>query len=160
MLAVVNAGAPAPRLDVPRGFTASVYVRGIHGARDLGLRSDGTLTLSGGDRRFEISPPTADAPLTVMVVAPELDTPQSVDNAALAVQAPAFVRLRWNAASSELGYVVAPDAGSRLRVPPQSLALARTLERRHADVAVAPDGTLYVADPRTGAVWRVRRSAL
>jgi len=46
-------------------------------------------------------------------------------------------------------------------VSAQTLALARKLAHRHdADVALAPDGTLFVAHSRAGAVWRIRRSPL
>jgi hypothetical protein len=144
--AVVQAAEPAPRLDLPRGYTASLYVSGIAGARDLAVAADGTLQLNGGAPldRYEISPPTADTPVTVMRVAPELD----------AAEPPQAVRL----------FAYSPEArpgGSNVPVAPQTLALARTLEREaYADVALAPDGTLYVADSRAGAVWRVRRGRL
>ena len=146
VLAVGQAAQPAPRLDLPRGYAASLYVSGIAGARDLALTADGTLMLNGGapHDRYEISPPTADTPVTIMRVAPELDAPE----------APQAVRL----------FAYSPDAGagrSRFPVAPQTLALARALEREtYADVAVAPDGTLFVADSRAGAVWRVRRVKL
>lgn len=158
ILAAVLGDPAAPRLEVPAGFTASVYACGIEGARDIDMRADGTLTLRGGDERFEIAPPTADAPVMVMRVAAELDTAQAADRAMLAVQAPSFVRLKWNAGAGELGYVLTPAVGTGISVAPQTLRLARRLARhRGADVALAPDGTLFVADSRAGAVWRVRR---
>jgi hypothetical protein len=158
ILAVVLGGPAAPQLDLPKGFTASVYARGIEGARDLGMRPDGTLTLRGDGENFEIVPPTADEPVMVLRVAAELDTTDAADPATLAVQAPRFVQLRWNAGSGELGYVLTPAAGAGIPVSPQTLRLARRLTRHHrADVALAPDGSLFVADPRAGAVWRVRR---
>ena len=156
-------GDPAsPSLDVPRGFTASVYASGIDGARDLVVRPDGTLTLRGDADRFEIQPSTADAPVTVLRVAPELDEPRSADDAALAVQAPRFVQMRWDASSGELAYALTPAANATgIPVPAQTLALARTLAHRpDADVAMAPDGSLFLADSRAGAVWHIRRTAL
>ena len=161
ILAAALADDAAPRLDVPRGFAASVYASGIDGARDLELRTDGTLTLQGGDGRFEISPPTADEPVTVMQVAPELDAPRRVEERSLAVQAPAFVRMRWDAGSGELAYAMPSPDVFGIRVAPQTVALARALSHRHdADVELAPDGTLFVADSRAGTIWRVRRSVL
>jgi hypothetical protein len=150
-----------PRLDVPRGFTASLYACGIDGARNLDVRADGTLTVDGGGDHFEIAPATADEPRTVMRVAAELDAPAIRDVASLAVQAPRFVQLRWNADSGELGYTLRPDSAAGIPVAPRTLDLARHLaHRHHADVAMAPDGTLYVADAQAGAVWRVRPVAL
>ena len=163
MVAAANAGAPLPRLDVPAGFTASLYVRGIGGARDLDVAPDGTLTLRGRapDERFEIAPATDDRPLTVMRVAAGLGIPPATDAATVAVRAPHCVRLRWNAASGELGYALASDVGRRVVVAPRTLALARALARhREAAVALAPDGTMFVADSRAGAVWRIRPTAL
>jgi hypothetical protein len=162
ILAAVNGGSATPRLDLPSGFTATVYARGIDGASDLALQPDGTLTLRGDHERFEIAPPRGDAPVTVMRVAPELDAADSaMDPTALALQAPRFVRLRWDADSGELAYVLASHAGSRVPMPAQTLALARSLARKHdAQVALAPDGTVYFADSRAGAVWRIERTAL
>jgi len=163
VVAAVEAGAPAPQLHVPQGFSASLYVRGITGARELRLAADGTLTLRGTarDDRFEIVPPTDDSPATVMRVAAELDDPRATGTATRAVQAPRFVRLRWNAASGELDYTVAPAHAERVPVAPRTLALARKLARQpQADVAIAPDGTLFVADSLAGAVWRVRPTSL
>lgn len=151
----------ALRFDLPQGFTASVYATGIDGARDLSVRTDGTLTLRGGDGRFEIAPSTADEPVTVMRVAVELDDPSAAERAALAVQAPRIVRMRWDAGSGELGYRLRGAADSIIPVPPQTLALARVLAHRSAaDVALAPDGSLFVADAHAGAVWRIRPIAL
>jgi len=164
LAAVLGDGPPRP--DVPRGYSASLYVSGIDGARDLDVRADGTLTLRAGEDRFEISPPTADDPVTVMRVAPELDTPPAANAAladsALAVNAPRLVRMRWDAASGQLAYALAPAKGTTgVRVPPRTLALARSLAHRHdAEVAMAPDGSLFVADSSAGAVWRIRRTAL
>lgn len=163
ILAVVQGGAGTPRLDVPPGFSADLYARGIPGARDLTVQPDGTLTLLGRAQRdqFEIAPPTADAPVTVMRVATELDAPEVVADAMLPVQAPNFVHLHWNAASSELAYALTPEIGQGIPVAPRTLALARSLARHHrADVALAPDGAIFVADSRAGAVWRIRRTAL
>ena len=164
VVAAVEAGAPAPQLHVPQGFIASVYVRGIAGARELRLAADGTLTLRGTaqDDRFEILPPTDDSPATVMRVAAELDDPRTTGIATLAVQAPRFVRLRWNAKSGELDYTVAPAHAERVPVvAPRTLALARKLARQpQADVAISPDGTLFVSDSHAGAVWRVRPTSL
>jgi hypothetical protein len=161
ILAAVHGDDLSPRLDVPRGFAASVYASGIDGARDLDVRADGTLTLRSGDDRFEIAPPTADAPVTVMRVAAELDSAPAAHDAAIAVQAPRFVRMRWDAASGELAYALTRADGAGIPVSPQTLTLARVLAHRHdADVAMAPDGSLFVADSRAGAVWRVRRTAL
>lgn len=163
VLAIVQGGGAAPRLDVPRGFSADLYARGIPGARDLAVQPDGTLTLLGRAHRdrFEIAPPTADAPVTVMRVATELDAPGIAADAMLPVQAPNFVHMRWNAASSELAYALTPEIGRGIPIAPQTLALARSLARRHhADVALAPDGAIFVADSRAGAVWRIRRTML
>lgn len=158
ILAAVLGDAAAPRLDVPDGFTASVYALGIDGARDIDMRADGTLTLRGDGERFEIVPPTAEEPVMVMRVAAELDESADAQPAMLATRAPGFVRLRWNAGSGELGYELTPALGAGIPVSPQTLRLARRLARHHrADVALAPDGTLFVADARAGAVWRVRR---
>jgi len=163
IFAAAQGGNVAPRLDVPRGYTASVYASGIRGARDLDVRADGTLTLRGTDARFEIAPPTADAPLTVMRVAAELEELEApvTSNEATAVQSPRFIAMRWDGASGELGYALTPAASAGIPVSPQTLALARKLAHHHAaDVAMAPDGSLFVADSRAGAVWRIRRSAL
>jgi glucose/arabinose dehydrogenase len=157
ILAAVHGDTARPRLDVPHGFTASVYARGITGARDLTLLPDGTLTLTSGGQRYEIAPPTADSPATLMRVAAELDRATGTDPATLATRAPRFVEMRWNAASGELAYSVNPGTGVRVDVPGPTLAFARRLARRHAEVALAPDGSLFVADARAGAVWRVRR---
>jgi hypothetical protein len=161
VLAAVHGGNTAPCLEVPPGFIASVYARDIDGASRLELRPDGTLTLQGHAEHFEIAPPTADAPVTVMRVATGLDAMDDATRTSLAVQAPRFVRMRWDARSGELAYVLARDTARRLPVPPQTLALARALARRdHGDVALAPDGTLFFADARAGAVWRIERAAL
>jgi hypothetical protein len=92
-----------------------------------------------------------------MRVAAELDRATGTDPATLATRAPRFVEMRWNAASGELAYSVNPGTGVRVDVPGPTLAFARRLARRHAEVALAPDGSLFVADARAGAVWRVRR---
>jgi glucose/arabinose dehydrogenase len=163
ILVAVQDGAIAPRLDVPRGFTANLYARGIPGARHLAVLPDGRILLQGRGRSdcFEIAPPTADEPVTVMRVATELDAPDAAADATLAVHAPNFVQLRWNAASGELAYALTPDAGQGIPISPQTLTLARSLARhRHSDVALAPDGTLFLADSRAGAVWHIRRAAL
>jgi hypothetical protein len=150
-----------PRLVVPPGFTASVYARGIDAPRNLDVRPDGTLTLDGGRDRFEIAPATADQPLTVMRVAAELDTLGRRDGAGVAMIAPRFVKLRWNADSGELAYSLRPDTGARIPIARRTLDLARRFaQARKTDVAMAPDGTLYVADTRAGAVWRVRPARL
>jgi len=151
----------APRLDVPRGFTASIYASGIDGARNLDVRPDGTLTLDGRDDRFEIAPSTADEPVTVMRVAAELDASRGADVAALAARAPRFVELRWNANSGELRYALESAAGAGIAIAPRTLDLARRLARHHhANVAMAPDGSLYFADSRAGAIWRIRPTML
>jgi hypothetical protein len=162
VFAAVNGAGPASRLELPHGFTASVYARGIDGATGLEILADGTLTLQGDAERFEIVPPTADEPLTIMRVAAGLeDTVSDANATALTAQAPRFVRMRWNARSGELAYVLARDAGAHVSVAASTLALARALaERHHADVAVAPDGTLYYADSEAGAVWRIAPSRL
>jgi hypothetical protein len=161
ILAAVNGGAPEPCIELPPGFTATVYARGIDGASDLALRPDGTLTLRGDAEHFEITPPTDDAPVTVMRVATGLDAVGRLSQPAVAVQAPHFVRMRWDARSGELAYVVTHHVAERMPVAPQTLALARTLARHHhADVALAPDGTLFFADSRAGAVWRIEHAAL
>lgn len=151
----------APRLDVPRGFNASLYASGIGGARDLDVQADGTLTLRGGKGWFEISPPTRDEPVTVMRVAAELATRRAVNPATLAVRSPRFVRLRWDARSGELAYALTSADGAGVPVPAQTLALARRLDqRRDATATIAPDGSVFVADARAGAVWRIRRASL
>ena len=151
----------APRPEVPRGFTVSLVASGIEGARDLDVRGDGTLTLRSGADRYEIRPSTASEPVTILRVAAELDVPRNTDAASLAVQSPTFVRMRWDAASGELGYAVTPAEGTGLTVSPQTLSLARRLARRHdSDVALAPDGSLFMTDSRAGAVWHIRRSTL
>jgi len=163
ILAAVQGGASAPRLDVPRGFTANIYARGIPGARDLTVLPDGTITLRGhaSRDRFEIVPPTDDAPLTVMRVATELDAPRSSSDGTIAVHAPSFVQMRWNAESGEIAYALTPGIGRGIPISPQTLALARSLARHErSNVALAPDGTLFVADSRAGAIWQVRRDAL
>jgi hypothetical protein len=162
VLAAVNGGRPASRLDLPHGFTASVYARGLDGASKIEIRPNGTLTLQGDGENFEIVPPTADEPVTIMRVAAGLEaTVFDASVTALAVPAPRFVRMRWDARSGELAYVLARDAGAHVSVAPRTLALARALaERHHADVAMAPDGTLYYADSRAGDVWRIEPSRL
>jgi len=161
VLVAARSDEAASRLDIPPGFTASLYASGIDGARDIDVRADGTLTLRGGEGQFEISPPTADEPVTVMRVAEELAAPRAIDPTTLAVQSPRFVRLRWNAGSGELDYALTADDGASIPLATQTLALARRLDRRRdADVAIAPNGTLFVADSRAGAVWRIRRAAL
>jgi hypothetical protein len=163
VLAAVYGGDSTPSLQLPPGFTASVYARGIDGARELALRADGTLTLRGDAEHFEIAPPTEDGPVTVMRVATGLDAivNASGSQAALAVQAPRLVQMRWDARSGELAYALAHETTARVPVAPQTLALARALARRdHADVALAPDGALYFADSHAGAVWRIERAAL
>jgi hypothetical protein len=152
-----------PRLEVPRGFSADLYARGIPGARDLAVQPDGTVTLRGRAQRdrFEIAPPTGDTPITVMRVATELDARAIVADATLSVRAPNFVQLQWNAASSELAYTLAPQIGQGIPIAPQTLALARSLARqRHAGVVLAPDGAIFVVDSPSGTVWRIRRMAL
>ena len=161
IFAAVQGDDVSPCLDVPKGFTASVYVSGIDGARDLDVRADGTLTLRGEDEHFEIVPPTADEPVTVMRVAAELDAAGPTNETTVTVPSPRFVQTRWVAASGELAQALAPDIGACIPMSPQTLALARRLERQHnADVAMGPDGTLFVADSRAGTVWRIRRTAL
>jgi hypothetical protein len=163
ILAAVQGGTIASRPDIPSGFTASLYARGIPGARNLAVLPDGTLTLHGrvSRDRFEIVPPTDDAPVTVLRVAMELDAPRSRSDGTRAVQAPDFVQMRWNAASGEIAYLLAPQIGRGIPVAPQTLALARSLSlHEHSDVALAPDGTLFVADSRAGAVWKIRRNSL
>jgi hypothetical protein len=162
VLCLVGGAVPVtPPLDLPPGFSASLYASGIDGARDLHVRGDGTITLRGADDRFEILPATADQPVTVMRVAAELAAPRSTTPATLAVQAPRFVRMRWNSTSGELAYALASADGTSIPVSPHVLALAHALDHRpDADVVIAPDGSLFVADSRAGAVWRIRRSAL
>jgi hypothetical protein len=160
ILAAVNGGAPAPRLDVPHGYTARMYAQGLEGVSRLDVRADGTLTLDGTHERFEIAPPNADQPVTVMRVAAELDAAHA-DTAPLSLASPRLVQMRWNSRSGELDYVVLPAADRGVSVTPSTLALARRLaNRRHGDVAFGPDGTLYFADSRAGAVWRIERSRL
>jgi hypothetical protein len=162
ILAAVNAGTSAPSLDLPRGYTASVYASGLDGASRLDVEADGTLRLDLAHERIEIAPPTADAPVTVMRVAAELENTATAE-ATLAIQTPRLVRMRWDAQSGELAFVIARDdgVGAGVSIAPQTLALARVLARRHhADVALAPDGALYFADSRVGAVWRIERKTL
>ncbi|HTU66064.1 MAG TPA: hypothetical protein VMF52_08950 [Steroidobacteraceae bacterium] len=154
-----SAGNDAPHLLVPDGFVASVYARDLPGARALAIEPDGTLTLRGRRDTYEILPPRDDQPVTVMRVATELDDldDAAAENATLAVSVPGFVHLSWHADSSEIAYTVASGAGAGIPVPPRTLALARTLaSARFTDVALAPDGTLFVADPRRGTVWQIR----
>lgn len=147
VLATVLGGADTPILDVPPGFIASEYVRGIPGAHDISVGADGTVRLRGHEGRevFEIVPPSGDAPVTVMRVAAELATrgPRT--------------RITALAAPPPQGDAVTYD----LPVAAGTLALARTFAREEfADVALSPDGTLYVADARAGTVYRVRRTGL
>jgi len=70
------------------------------------------------------------------------------------------VQLRWNAVSGELGYGLTAARGAGIPVCARTLAVARALARHPAaDVVLAPDGNLFVADARAGAVWLVRRTA-
>jgi len=151
----------ATRLDVPDGFSSSLYASGIDGAHDLDVRADGTITLRGAEDLFEISPRTADQPVTVMRVAAELATSERDVAGMRAAASTHLVRLRWNARSGEIAYVLMPAHTAGVAVSAQTLALARHLKlRRDADVAMAPDGGLFVADSRAGAVWHIRRASL
>jgi hypothetical protein len=146
MLAALPGGRDASLLEVPAGFAARVYARDLAGARDLRIAPDGTLTLRGGSPReiFEITPPGDDSPQLVMRVAAELN---------------------WNAATLQTTALAAPMSlgtpVTDIPVAPEIVALARTLARqRFADVALGPDGMLYVSDARAGVVYQVRRMTL
>lgn len=152
LLCVLAAALAAPRIDVPAGFEASTYATGIAGARDVAVRPDGTVTLLGLTARdsYEIDPPLDAGPVTVMRVAMELDAdahgPARMDRA---IQ---FASLDTESASS------APARA--IPVEPRTLALAQALDDEATlDVAIAPDGTLYVADSNSGRVWRVSRES-
>ena len=161
VLVAAHGDEAAPRLDVPRGFDATLYASGIDGARDLDIQADSTVTLRGKKGWFEISPPTPDEPVTVMRVAAELTAPRAIDPTTLAVRSPHFVRLRWDARSGELLYVLTSAEGAGIPVSARTLALAHRLDqRRDATAAIAPDGSVFVADARAGAVWRIRRASL
>src|SRR5262245_26475858 len=132
-------GGHAPMLDVPAGFTASIYARDLAGARDLRIAPDGTLTLRSGESRetVEITPPLDDAPKLVMRVATELESHAEA--------------LQVTALAAPLSLTRTTD----IPVAPEIIALARRLARpRFADVALAPDGTLFVADARNGIVYQ------
>jgi hypothetical protein len=163
ILALTQGGSVAPRLDLPQGFAASVYAQGLSGARNLTVLANGTLRLEGRtpEEIFEIAPQTADAPVTVMRVASGLDAPDAPAEATVAVHAPSFARMHWNAQSGELAYGLPRAASTGIPVAPRTLRLARLLASRHpANVALGPDGALFVADSRAGEVWRIRPTAL
>jgi hypothetical protein len=143
VLAGVQVIHQAPAIEVPSGFDARIYARDIAGARDLRVGTDGTLTLRGDSASFEITPPRDDSPRMVMRVARELDRDAVVQATALAAP-------------------MAPEVPiTDVRVLPETLALARALARQSfTDVALAPDGTLYVSDARAGVVYQVRRITL
>ncbi len=133
----------APPIEVPAGFASRVYARDIAGARDLRVDADGTLTLRGDSDYFEITPPRDDSPRMIMRVARGIETDTHIQATALAAP-------------------LAPQAPvTHIPVVPETLALARALARRHfTDVALAPDGTLFVSDARAGVVYQVRRIGL
>lgn len=143
VLAGVNIIHRAPAIEVPAGFDADIYARDIAGARDLRVDSDGTLKLRGDSAAFEITPPRDDSPRVVMRVATELEKDATIQATALAAP------------------LAPPARASDIPVANETLALARALERRSfTDVALAPDGTLFVSDARAGVVYQVRRITL
>jgi len=133
----------APAIEVPAGFDARIYARDIAGARDLRVDTDGTLRLRGDSESFEITPPRDDSPRMVMRVASEIQDDTVIQATARAVP-------------------LAPQAPvTNGPVLPETVALARELARqRFTDVALAPDGTLFVSDARAGVVYQVRRISL
>jgi hypothetical protein len=143
VVAVAHAGDAKRSIDVPEGFTASIYARDLAGARDLRLQADGTLRLRADVATFEITPPRDDSPMMVLRVATELEQDASLSATALAAP------------------VDARPMTIPLPISMETLALARELDQQKSrDVALSPDGTLYVADARAGVVYQVRRKTL
>lgn len=144
VLSTAYAGSPSRTIKVPEGFTARVYARDLAGARELRIAADGTLRLRCNAATFEITPPRDDSPMLVLRVATELDNAEATPAAALA-------------APLNFATMTIP-----LPISMETLALARELDQLTAtDVALSPDGTLYVADARAGVVYKVvRRTAL
>lgn len=145
LLAVVSAahGSSASRTPkVPEGFTARIYARDLAGARDLRVEADGTLRVRGTTATFEIKPPGDGAPLMVLKVATELDREDL----------------------TPVSELTAPVESTPMTIPipiaMETLALARELDSlSFTDVALSPDGTLFVADARAGIVYEIRRIA-
>jgi hypothetical protein len=146
LLGVLSAahGASAARsIPLPAGFTARIYARDLAGACDLRVDADGTLRLRANSATIEIKPPRDDSPMMILRVASELD--QQLTNQATALAAPLETR----------------PMTIPLPISMETLALARELDQlKSTDVALSPDGTLYVADARAGVVYEVRRTTL
>jgi hypothetical protein len=144
VLSTAYGGSAARALKLPEGFTARVYARDLAGARELRIAADGTLRLRCNAATFEITPPRDDSPMMVLRVATELDSEEAMPTTALA-------------APLESTAMIIP-----LPISMETLALARELDQlTSTDVALSPDGTLYVADARAGIVYQVvRRTAL
>jgi hypothetical protein len=143
VLSTAYGGSAARTIPVPEGFTARVYARNLAGARELHVDADGTLRVRGNEATFEIRPPRDDSPLMILRVATELDQEGLTPAAPLAAPL-----------ESETMTIPIP-------VSMEILALARELDQlKSTDVALSPDGTLYVADARAGIIYRVRRTTL
>jgi hypothetical protein len=142
VLSTANAASAARSIPVPEGFIARVYASDLAGACDLRVDADGTLRLRARSATIEIKPPRDDSPMMILRVATELDQEPALPATALA-------------APLELEPMAIP-----LPISMETLALARELDRRTLmDVALSPDGTLYVADARAGVIYQVRRTA-
>jgi hypothetical protein len=143
VLSTANGGSAARSIPVPDGFIARIYARDLAGACDLRIDADGTLRLRANSATIEIKPPRDDSPMMILRVATELDQESTLPATALA-------------APLEPETMAIP-----LPISMETLALARELDRRtFTDVALSPDGTLYVADARAGVVYQVRRTTL
>jgi glucose/arabinose dehydrogenase len=143
VLSTANGASAARSISVPEGFTAHVVARDLAGACDLHIDADGTLRLRANSATIEIKPPRDDSPMLILRVATELDQESTLPATAL----------------------TAPLESETMAIPlpisMETLALARELDQRTStDVALSPDGTLYVADARAGVVYQVRRTTL
>ena len=143
VLSTAHGGSAARSIPVPEGFTARVYARDLAGACNLRVDADGTLRLRANSATIEIKPPRDDSPMMILRVATELD--QQLTNQATALAAPLDTQ----------------PMTIPLPISMETLALARELDQlKSTDVALSPDGTLFVADARAGVVYEVRRTTL
>lgn len=153
LVAGISGASTGPRFSVPDGFTASVYVRDIPDPHHMAVRPDGTLTLSSRGEAYEILPPANGEPMTILRVDPEL---ARIATPPVPNERPGVTQLSWSPVSGELIADSGQPPQSVIPVAPRILALARTLGDRHHEVALAPDGSLFVADWSTDAIWRLR----
>jgi glucose/arabinose dehydrogenase len=161
-IAGAAAGSNGPAVALPAGFDRIEYASGFEQITGIEMLADGTLVVTRQDPRdrYEITPAHDGEPLSIRRVAVELARrDQAVAHPVVDTRARSFVRFEWHPDSGELTWTQsepAQVAGRDVPLSAKTVRLAHTLATQpFMDVAIAPAGALFVADTKTGVIYRV-----